>query len=83
MDIYFAQILYETGVDSKKALARQHSDLERFKAFSKEGKVVLPSRLIFQDPASMDKVVMELAHVIHPELFPAVPEKYFKQLPDE
>jgi iron complex transport system substrate-binding protein len=82
VDIYFAQLLAETNVTNKASLVKQHGDLGLFKAFTKEGTVAIPSRLIYQDPANMDKIVYEMAEIFHPNIFPGKPTTYFTVLPD-
>ncbi|MDR2352153.1 MAG: ABC transporter substrate-binding protein [Deltaproteobacteria bacterium] len=83
VDIYFAQLLYETNIFTKADLVKAHEDLGLFKAFSKGGTVAIPNRRIFQDPANMDKVTYEMAEIFHPTIFPEKPTTYFTVLPDE
>jgi iron complex transport system substrate-binding protein len=76
-DIYFAQTLYETGVENKGDLIRYHPDLARFKSFGEGGTVAIPNKVIFQDPANVDKIAYAMAALFHPDLFDQNPEGYF------
>jgi iron complex transport system substrate-binding protein len=80
-NIYFASLLNEGRVNTKADYLHLHPELARIKAFSPEGAAVYPEDLIFQDTGRLKNIILELAALIHPELYPGVPELYFKRLP--
>jgi ABC-type Fe3+-hydroxamate transport system substrate-binding protein len=81
-DIFFANPYLESVVKSKRDMLRAHPDLELFKAFSPLGKVVTTEELTWQDTGNLHKIALDMAHILHPELYPERALSYFNLLPN-
>jgi iron complex transport system substrate-binding protein len=76
-DIFFANPLYEEGVKDKKDFLVYHPDLSVLKAFTSEGTVVAPKALTWQDTGNLTEIALDVAAIIHPELYPEREITYF------
>lgn len=81
-DIFFANPYEETGIDSKADMKAFHSDLELFKAFTPDGLVVTTKELTWQDTGNLHEIALDIASIMHPELYPERSLTYFGLLPD-
>ena len=47
------------------------------------GKVLAPLPHYAQSTDRLDEIILEMAAILHPELFPGYKKKFFLELPDE
>ena len=71
----------KTGIASKADLARVNPMLAGIRPMN-EGRMFVPLPVYYQSAGEMDRVIRELAAIIHPELFPGHKLRYFLQLKD-
>ncbi len=71
----------KTGIHSKADLARVNPMLAGIRPMTK-GRMFVPQAVYYQSAGEMDRVIRELAAIIHPELFPDHKLRYFLQLKD-
>ncbi|MDR2198616.1 MAG: ABC transporter substrate-binding protein [Deltaproteobacteria bacterium] len=80
--VFFANILFESGVANKADYVRLHPDLAGFRAFQKGGIVLVPQGKLFEDSANLDRVARELCSVLRPDVCRPETLTYFQRLPD-
>lgn len=81
-DIFFANPLQETVAKSQEAMVKTHPDLGELKAFSEKGVVALTEPILWQDSGNLDEIALDMAALIHPELYPDRKFKYIRILED-
>jgi ABC-type Fe3+-hydroxamate transport system substrate-binding protein len=81
-DIFFANIYEESGVKNKGDMLIHHEDLRLFKAFTKEGIVITTKEITWQDTGNLHEIAIDIASILHPELYPDRKLTYFKLLED-
>jgi len=81
-DIYFTYRTPATGATSKAALAKLHPLLAGIKPLGPEGRVYAPLPHYSQSGDKLDEIFIELAAIMHPDLYPGYELKYFQELPD-
>ncbi len=79
-DILFTYRTSLTGATSKSALAKINPILRGIKPLTK-GKVFAPLPCYGQSGDKLDKIIEEIAAILHPRLFPNYHLKFFKELP--
>lgn len=80
-DIHFTYRTAKQGVTSKAALARINPLLKGIRPI-KEGKVYAPLPHYAQSGDQLDKILTEIAAVLHPDCYPNYEYRYFVELPD-
>jgi iron complex transport system substrate-binding protein len=81
-ELFFANPIYEYEVKTKRDMVAYHPDLATLKAFGPEGRVVVPKALTWQDTGNLAEIALDVAAVIHPELYPDREITYFYFLED-
>ncbi len=81
-DIYFTYRTPETGATSKQALARMNPIIAGIKPLGPGGRVYAPLPIYAQSGDKLDEIFLELAAIIHPDLYPGYELRYFQPLPD-
>jgi iron complex transport system substrate-binding protein len=81
-DIFFANPLQESVAKSQEAMVKSHPDLGELKAFSEHGVVALTEAILWQDSGNLDEIALDMAALIHPELYPDRKLKYIRILED-
>jgi iron complex transport system substrate-binding protein len=82
-DIFFANPLQETVAKIQEDMVRAHPDLGELKAFKKNGIVAVTEPILWQDSGRMEQIALDLAALIHPELYKDRKMKYIKILTDK
>jgi iron complex transport system substrate-binding protein len=82
-DIFFANPLQESVSKTQEAMVKYHPDLGELKAFSEDGVVAVTEALLWQDSGNLDEIALDMAALIHPELYPNRKLKYIKILDDK
>ncbi len=70
----------EAGATSKAAIARINPLVGNIKPLN-SGKVFSPLKHYSQSADRLDEIIMEIAAMLHPELFKNFDYKFFKELP--
>ncbi len=70
----------EAGATSKAAIARINPLVSKIKPLN-SGKVFSPLKHYSQSADRLDEIIMEVAAMLHPELFRDFDYKFFKELP--
>ena len=70
----------ETGATSKAAIARINPLISKIKPLN-SGKVFSPLKHYSQSADRMDEIIMEIAAMLHPELFKDFDYNFFNELP--
>jgi hypothetical protein len=81
-DVFFANPYEEENVRRKADMTAWRPDLGLFKSFGPSGSVVTTKELTWQDTGNLHEIALDLAYVIHPELYPERKLTYFALLPD-
>ncbi len=82
-DIYFTYKTPADGATSKAALARLYPLIAGIRPLGPEGRVYAPLPHYAQSGDQLDKIFMELAAIMHPNLYPGYKLRYFLELPDK
>ncbi len=80
-DIFFTYRTPENGATSKAALARANPLLAGIKPF-KDGRVYSPLPHYSQSGDKLDKILTDIAAILHPESYPGYQIQFFRELPD-
>lgn len=78
-------ITYRTprlGMATKSAMKRTNKTIAGIKPLN-SGKVFYPRRSYRQSADKLDRILLELAAMIHPELYPGLKLRYFAAMPEE
>jgi len=70
----------DDGATSKTAIARINPLVSKIKPLN-SGKVFSPLKHYSQSGDRMDEIIMEVAAMLHPELFKGFDYRFFKELP--
>ncbi|MDR2354117.1 MAG: ABC transporter substrate-binding protein [Deltaproteobacteria bacterium] len=79
-ELFFANPVLENNVKRKADMVFYHPDLSALRAFGPTGRVVVPLHLAWEDTGYLDEILLDMACVIHPELYPERKLKYFVYL---
>jgi iron complex transport system substrate-binding protein len=79
-DILFTYRTKKSGATSKAALARMNPLLQGIKPL-KSGQVFAPLPHYVQSGDRLDEILTEIAAILHPEVYPNYPRRYFAELP--
>ncbi|MDR2461203.1 MAG: ABC transporter substrate-binding protein [Deltaproteobacteria bacterium] len=79
-DIFFANPLTEAAAIAKEDMTKWHEDLLELKPFTGKGTVALTEPILWQDPWNLDEIALDMAALIHPELYPGRTLKYVRIL---
>ncbi|WDN88736.1 hypothetical protein BuS5_01704 [Desulfosarcina sp. BuS5] len=72
----------EAGATSKAAIARINPLVGKIRPLN-SGKVFSPLKNYSQSADRLDEIIMEVAAMLHPELFRGFDYKFFKKLPQD
>lgn len=81
-DVMFTYRSPMSGIATKADMARTNPALARIKPMTK-GRIYFPLAHYHQSGHLMDQVIMEIAAILHPELYPKHKLQFFHQLPDK
>jgi len=80
-DIFFTYRTPDNGATSKAALAKANPLLAGIKPF-KDGRVYSPLPHYGQSGDKLDKILTDIAAILHPESYPGYKIQFFRELPD-
>jgi ABC-type Fe3+-hydroxamate transport system substrate-binding protein len=78
--IFFVNPHEEAGSATKADFIRLHPEASILRAFGQEGRVYGTLGIAFQDTGKIADLALEIASIIHPELYPDKELKYFYPL---
>ena len=81
-DILFTYRDKDSGATSKEALARMNPLLKNIRPL-KEGKVYAPMPHYVQSGDRLDEILVEIAAILHPEVYKDYKRRYFVELPEK
>jgi len=65
---------------SKEEMIRHHFYLREFKSLSAEGRVLAAKPLFYQSAGRLDEIVLEIAAILHPAVYPDYQLKFFDEI---
>ncbi len=81
-DILFTYRTEDSGATSKEALARLNPLLKSIRPLT-QGKVYAPMPHYVQSGDHLDEILVEIAAILHPEVYKDYQRRYFVELPDK
>ena len=81
-EILFTYRTPMTGATSKEALAKTNPAMAAVRPL-KAGKVFAPLPHYSQSGHKLDEILLEIAAIVHPELYPGYERRYFTELPEK
>jgi iron complex transport system substrate-binding protein len=81
-DIYFTYRTRSGGITSKASLIRVNPLLAGIKPMGPEGRAYAPLPHYIQSADRMDEILLEIAAILHPDVYPDHKLQFFFQLPD-
>ena len=82
-DIYFTYRSVRDGITSKASLVRMNPLLAGIKPMGPEGRAYAPLPHYGQSSDRLDEILIEIAAILHPDIYPNYQLQFFMQLPDD
>ena len=81
-DIYFTYRTPQTGATSQEALRQLNPLISNIKPLGPGGRVYCPRPEAIQEQDRLDEIFLDIAAILHPDLFPDHEIEFFMKLPD-